>query len=537
MATRSSASGFFPHACPSSGSSSIQRLHGRLPLPESIFYMITGIGSILYVTYKLFEASQYYQWLLTEDDFIDGWSFLGQKKDVSNYEWNFWSGYFWKLLPWGIGHVIIARIVERQFFHLRKPVFLTYSLVSVSYLLGYRTVLFFISHGCICYLASSVGSFALVWVVTLLLLSTLNYEAFAPLMQQLCDIPKTREGYYLFIFVLALVILRYASFSLERSRYIAAKGDNSVSKEETSDNDHFSVADLLLYMFYFPLFFTGPLITYDKFKLQMNSTPAAWTRDRIITSIKGFVRVFFWAFFLELSHHYLYYNGLIHNITAVKEMSLWALVGIGYTVGQYFMVKYLVMYDLPGQVARLDDLDPPLGPKCISYIYRYSDMWKFFDRGLYTFLRNYIYIPLGGSQAGMLMRLLASMMCFLFIYVWHGEEYYLLLWSIANYIGCSLELLVGQLEYTTFVTHIKARYLSPAMVRRLRCVLVVPLFLMSCFAVFYFFGGLAFGDIFLKRLVTEASHKIRVALYILIYINLQNAMEVERWFALKRRKD
>ncbi|XP_046351269.2 protein-cysteine N-palmitoyltransferase HHAT-like [Haliotis rufescens] len=537
MVLKTSASGFFPHTCPASGGGGIQRLHGRLPLPESIFYWITGIGSILYVTYKLFEASQSYLWSLTEDDFIDGWSFLGQKKDISNYEWNFWSGYFWNLLPWGVGHIIIARIVEKRFLHLRKPVFLTYSLVSVSYLLGYRTVLFFISHGCICYVASSVGSFPLVWVVTILLLSTLNYQAFAPIMQQLCGIPNTPEGYYLFIFVLALVILRYASFSLERSRYIAAKGNNSTSKEKTTDCGHFSMWDLLLYMFYFPLFFTGPLITYDKFKLQINSPPAVWTRDRVTTSMKGFVRVFFWAFYLELAHHYLYYNGLLHNITAVKEMSLWALTGIGYTMGQYFMVKYLVLYDLPGQVARLDNLDPPLGPKCISYIYRYSDMWKFFDRGLYTFLRNYIYIPLGGSQAGMLMQLLASLMCFLFIYVWHGEEYSLLLWSIFNYIGCSLELLVGQLEYTTFVSNIKASFLSPAMVRRLRCIIVVPLFLMSCLSVFYFFSGMAFGTVFLQRLIIQATLKSGTALYFLIYVNLQNAMEVERWLALKHKKE
>ncbi|XP_067681277.1 protein-cysteine N-palmitoyltransferase HHAT-like [Haliotis asinina] len=524
-------------ARPVPSSPSHQRYHACLPLPESIFYWVTGIGSIIYTFYIVHQESQKFFISLNKEDFVDGWNILPYKKDISNFEWNFWSSYFWEILPWGIGHVIIARTVDTYCFHLRKPVFLTYSLMSLSYLLGYRTVLFFISHGCICYLASSIGSFLLVWIVSLLLLSTLNYNSFTPWMKHLCAIPSdpTDSGYYFFIFVLALVVLRYTSFCLERSKYVQARANNSHRQNPKEDNC-FSIPDLLLYIFYLPIFFTGPLLTYDQFKVQISSPPSCWNTNRILQTLGNFMRVFFWSAFIELSHHFLYHAALLRSPAVMEQVSLWCLLGIGYIEGQYFMVNYLVLYGLPAQVAKLDDIDAPKEPKCISYIYRYSDMWKYFDRGLYTFLRNYIYIPLGGSQAGMLMRLLASMMCFLYIYVWHGQEKYLLLWTMSNFCGCSLELIGSHVEKNVMVIHIKTAYLSPAMVRRVHCALYTPLFLMSVFAVFYFFSGLTVGDIFVRRLVTHASMKTRMLMYGVIYVNIQNAMEIERWAALKTKQ-
>lgn len=88
------------------------------------------------------------------------------------------------------------------------------------------------------------------------------------------------------------------------------------------------------------------------------------------------IRFCFWAMFNELILHFLYFNALQHSYTVLQSVSLFTLSGIGYLHGQFFMIKYLVMFGLPGTIAKFDYLDPPDGPKCISYIYLYSDMWK-----------------------------------------------------------------------------------------------------------------------------------------------------------------
>ena len=111
------------------------------------------------------------------------------------------------------------------------------------------------------------------------------------------------------------------------------------------------------------------------FLFQMNAPFPVMTSDRVITLVMNFIRFFFWAIFNEFILHLLYFNSLQQS-TALKAVSLFTLAGIGYCHGQFFMVKYLVMFGLPASVARVDNLDPPLGPKCIAYIHLYSDMWK-----------------------------------------------------------------------------------------------------------------------------------------------------------------
>lgn len=64
----------------------------------------------------------------------------------------------------------------------------------------------------------------------------------------------------------------------------------------------------------------------------------------------------------------------------------WALYSFGYLMGQFFHIKYVVSYGTSIGMARFDGMDAPGLPKCIGRIHLYSDMWKFFDQGLYEFL-------------------------------------------------------------------------------------------------------------------------------------------------------
>lgn len=74
-------------------------------------------------------------------------------------------------------------------------------------------------------------------------------------------------------------------------------------------------------------------------------------------------------------------------------MNSWAFYGFGYCMGQYFHLKYVVIYGLGSEIARMDDIEAPPTPKCIGRIHHYSDMWKHFDVGLYNFLLKYKHNP------------------------------------------------------------------------------------------------------------------------------------------------
>ena len=55
------------------------------------------------------------------------------------------------------------------------------------------------------------------------------------------------------------------------------------------------------------------------------------------------------------------------------------------------------------------------------------------------FSNRYIYIPCGGGQHGYARQMLGSGLCFLYVYYWHGAEYYIAVWILLNCIGISLE--------------------------------------------------------------------------------------------------
>lgn len=72
----------------------------------------------------------------------------------------------------------------------------------------------------------------------------------------------------------------------------------------------------------------------------------------------------------------------------VKSLDLSSLCGYGYLMGQFFHIKYVVLYGLSSSAASFEDIAVPDLPRCIGRVHLYSDMWKYFDPGLYKFLKT-----------------------------------------------------------------------------------------------------------------------------------------------------
>lgn len=54
--------------------------------------------------------------------------------------------------------------------------------------------------------------------------------------------------------------------------------------------------------------------------------------------------------------------------------------------GQFFAMKYKVLYGIPTAIAEFDGMKMPPLPTCPSHMHRYSALWREFDAGLYRFL-------------------------------------------------------------------------------------------------------------------------------------------------------
>ncbi|XP_053403137.1 protein-cysteine N-palmitoyltransferase HHAT-like [Mercenaria mercenaria] len=532
---------------------SIDRFASPLSLVERWIYFVGAVWTVSYLSFCVYRDSIKYFGVLNLHDFGKGWFWLVRDQDISNLEWSFWYAMFWRIWPWYAGHVALGKIMEWNSPANRKYIFLIFALMCICQLAGWRFVILFLLHCSVMYVTSLCSSTVLVWIVSLSALSTLNFEPFLTLMKSLVEEDKKETWYNFLVTTLALANIKVTSFCLEKCWHNingkVTKGNQSkelntgtshqleAGKQSTQGRESvgYSFIDLLCYVFYLPLFFTGPILTFDLFKDQMNAPVPQNTRGHLKLQSLHLLRFCFWAMFHEFLLHFLYFNALQNNTMVLKSVSRFTLMGIGYLHGQFFMVRYLVMFGLPGTIANFDYLNPPDGPKCISYIYLYSDMWKFFDRGLYSFLKRYIYIPCGGSQTGIRRQTIGSLLCFLYIFYWHGTEYDILLWVLLNFISVFFEKIGLAICSISIVKHIETDILSAAMVQRIHAFFSVPIFIMSCFSMFGFFGGRQVLYIFCKRLITEGTAETIAVKVVINYCCIQNAIEVNRWI-LRRKK-
>ena len=133
------------------------------------------------------------------------------------------------------------------------------------------------------------------------------------------------------------------------------------------------------------------MIKNNLYFFQMYGTPQNWTVNRALNYLFLILRYTFWYFVTELMLHYLYFSAFRYQPDIVKKFDMWTLSGLGYTMGQFFCLKYIFFYGISRPFVMSDGIEPPNHPKCIGRIHLYSDMWRYFDSGLYKFMHRYYY--------------------------------------------------------------------------------------------------------------------------------------------------
>lgn len=109
------------------------------------------------------------------------------------------------------------------------------------------------------------------------------------------------------------------------------------------------------------------------------------------------------------------------------------------------------------------------------------------------FSPRYIYIPTLHKKT-ISNKIFSSFLCFTFVYIWHGTHNCILIWSVLNFVGITMETIFKN------VRNVKVT-------RRVSCILATPLLAMSAISNFYFFAGTDVGNIFAKRFLEGECNK------------------------------
>uniref|UniRef100_A0A182Y6I9 Uncharacterized protein n=1 Tax=Anopheles stephensi TaxID=30069 RepID=A0A182Y6I9_ANOST len=199
------------------------------------------------------------------------------------------------------------------------------------------------------------------------------------------------------------------------------------------------------------------------------------------------------------------------DLELLRHVNLWALYGLGFLMGQFFCIKYVVFYGVGIAFGRFDGVDMPAKPICIARVNQYSDMWKFFDRSLYEFLFKYIYTELCTKTSALPRKIVASLATFAFIYIWHGVFLFIFIWSLINWVCILFERLVN--------------HCTPAE-SRWRAIIGTHVFIPSVLSNFFFFASENVGYIYLQRTYTEGIRNY-VGLYVASYCFYQTGQLVK----------
>lgn len=241
----------------------------------------------------------------------------------------------------------------------------------------------------------------------------------------------------------------------------------------------------------------------------------------------------------------------------METLNSWSLYTFGYLMGQFFFNKYIVFYGLGIAIAKYERINAPGLPKCIGRIHLYSNMWKYFDQGLYEFLFqlslwnifvghqskeiknyfnffSYIYASLCQRTSSMYRKLFASFTTFGFIYLWHGIYQFVFIWSIMNFICLQLEQFgrhIGHMQQDNF-----QKYFSESNRNRIKAIFGTQIFIPAVISNFYFFAGVEVGNVFVERTYFTGNFVIYLSLSFCSYCIYHVSEVIERCEIERRRE-
>ena len=185
-----------------------------------------------------------------------------------------------------------------------------------------------------------------------------------------------------------------------------------------------SYLDLLLFITFFPHLVAGPIVRARDFLPQLE-TPRRVTSDLIVQAVQWIVI----GFFMKIGVA----DNLSSSVVRVFDAPATASTTEAWLATLYF--AFQIFCDFAGYTLIARGLAKMMGFELTSnfqypYIARgFSDFWKRWHISLSSWLRDYLYIPLGGNRGGRWGTYRNLMITMLLGGLWHGAAWTFVVWG------------------------------------------------------------------------------------------------------------
>jgi len=179
-----------------------------------------------------------------------------------------------------------------------------------------------------------------------------------------------------------------------------------------------------LFVTYIPHLFIGPIERYDSMKLALDRRRITWEGvfDGAARAIWGLVKKYVIAARVGI---------IVSAISADPDQYRGA-----YALAAVLLYSLQLYSDFSGGIDMVLGLSRMLGITMsenfdVPYLAEsFREFWRRWHMTLGSWLREYVYIPLGGNRKGKFRKLLNTVITFVVSGLWHGVQY--LLWGVIN---------------------------------------------------------------------------------------------------------
>lgn len=181
------------------------------------------------------------------------------------------------------------------------------------------------------------------------------------------------------------------------------------------------------YMSYFPTIVQGPIVRYNDMKEQIKKHHP-WDYDRV----KFGVQLILYGVFKKLvvaDRAALCVNDVFQNYNMYSKV--WIVLGV-------VLYSIQIYADFSGCVDVCRGVSQILGIEIINnfnapyFAVSIKDFWRRWHISFSSWLRDYVYIPLGGNRKGKIRKYINLLLTFLVSGIWHGVGIHYLVWGIIH---------------------------------------------------------------------------------------------------------
>lgn len=194
----------------------------------------------------------------------------------------------------------------------------------------------------------------------------------------------------------------------------------------------------LLFVVLFPQLIAGPIVRYKEISKQLTNRFEQITSTNIYIGLRRFI--------IGLSKKVLIANVLGEVVDKVFELPTSELSSFAAILG-LLAYTFQIYFDFSGYSDMAIGLGKMMGftfPENFNFPYiskNITEFWRRWHITLSSWMRDYLYIPLGGNQKGSISTYFNLMIVFFISGLWHGASWNFVLWGVYHGLFLVIERL------------------------------------------------------------------------------------------------